>query len=697
MGTINLIRDIELDAVEVSYTKQMFERTMDGVKVNVDGTSLAQLNTLFDVLKASPRLMSPDEETIEIIGKGSPLILIDRQAIISNDELKSIPANQVDRIEIITNPSAKYKAQGSSGGVIEVYTKNFSLEGYSATIRLTGGVSTQLKPQSSGNLGLSFKKKKFTLNCYAGGNYREYINVGSLTGFATDSSNRSFDDTYQNDRSHFWRYYNVKGAYKFNDRHLISLGINGSGSRFTTINDDSTKYFVDDALVTEKNTYLDYKSKWRNLKTFINYTWETDTLGSVFEVNINYMNKASDQEESTFSGINDLTSGTSSRYDVQGLSHDSPNIGELRVSYLHKFDTTGWVLNFGGEYSILLNGQRYVQSDLVNDEWIIDDQYSNSYDYQEDITGFFAEISKNWDKFGFRLGIRGEYTKLYGYSESLQKKIIDSSYIRPFPNASILIQPSEKIAITLKYKTGIDRPQFSNYDPFVRILDSMTIQYGNPYLKPTYINSAGIDIDLFNAYNLSVNYSRYDDPVSQLNFVADDGFVSESTPWNADYEDEISLSASLPIQLPWLQGWNSIWLSSSKYVFQEKFERDTFYNTMYGLYSYLTFILPKKFSISNSFSIHKWGSDQSVYSANFEWGIRLSKKFIKTDFTIFGEVENIIPTKNVSESFSGNYQTRITGQNSFTTFKLGLFYKFGRLKAPANVKESNSGQQNRLD
>ncbi|MDX2360828.1 MAG: TonB-dependent receptor [Crocinitomicaceae bacterium] len=696
LGIIKMMKNLELDEVNVTYMKEMFERTMGGVRVNVDGTSLAQLNTLFDVLKASPRLSSPDDESIEIIGKGSPLIMIDRQSIISNDELKAIPANQVDRIEIITNPSAKYKAQGSGGGVIEVYTKNFSLEGFSASIRAAGGVTTQLKPNASANLGFSFKKKKFTLNFYGGGNYRTYQNIGSLTGIATDESQRSYYDTYVNDRSHFWLYYNLKGAYKINDRHQVRAGINGNGSRFSTINTDSVKYFVADTNVTDINSYLDYQSKWRKTMAFINYTWETDTLGSVFEVNLNYMNKSSIQEESNFSGIEDHVGGTSTRFDIQGLSRDNPNVSEIRVNYLHRFDTTGWELNFGGAYSLLFNGQRFVQSDLVNDEWVNDPQYSNSYDYQEDISGLFAEVSRNGDKFGFRLGIRGEYTKLNGYSESLQKKIIDSSYIRPFPNASIQIKPNDKIAITLKYHSGIDRPQFSNYDPFIRVLDSVNIQYGNPYLKPSYINSAGIDLDLFNAYNLSINYTKTDSPVSDLNFIADGGFLSESTPWNADYEEKISVSASIPIRLPWLQGWNSLWVSTSKYVFPEIYDRETFYNTTFGIYSYLTFILPKKFSIMNRLSITKWGSDKMVRNTNFDWGIRITKKFVKADFQIYGEVANIIPTKIVSENFSGNYQTRITGQNSFTTFKLGVFYKFGRLKAPVNVKESTSGQQDRL-
>ena len=195
-GILAMQKDQSLEEVEILYRKEMFVRTMDGISVNVEGTNLQSLTNLFEVLKASPKLTSPDDERIEIIGRGSPLILVDRQAIISNDELKAIPANQIERIEIITNPSAKYKAQGSGNGVIEVYTKNFHLEGYNMTIRADGGLSTQSRPQGGLSAGLSLKRKKFSLNGYLGANYNAQNGFGNSSGFTTDDSFRSLTSNY---------------------------------------------------------------------------------------------------------------------------------------------------------------------------------------------------------------------------------------------------------------------------------------------------------------------------------------------------------------------------------------------------------------------------------------------------------------------------------------------------------------------
>lgn len=696
LGKIVLLGGLALDEVSVTFVKPTFERTMDGVTVNVDGTTLQELNSLFDVLKASPRLTSPDDESIEIIGRGSPLILVDRQAIISNDELKAIPANQVDRIEIITSPSAKYKAQGSGNGVIEVYTKNYSLEGYRVSISADGGLSTQYKPQGRLSSGLNFKRKKFTLSGYLGVNYSSRNSYGSSEALTTDTTDRKRSSSYASDNENIWQYYNLKGAYELKESHRLTMGVSGYGSNGGGTTLSTNQYFSSGIQETGQERTSTTRYTWLNNSAFMNYTWETDTNNSVFEVNLNYVNKVSGDKGTYLNDFTDHLNGSSSNYDVKNTSSDRPNIGEIRVNYEHHFDTTTWQLDVGSSYSMLLNGKQFDRSNFIQNEWVSDPVYSNKYNYQEHIGAVFAEVSKNWDKFGFRAGIRGEYTQLNGYSEALQKQIMDSSYVLPFPTVSLLFSPNDTIGIKLYYSSGIDRPQFSNYDPFIRIEDSLNIQYGNPYLRPSYTHSIGAELDLFYAYNLTVSYSYTDKPSSTLSFIRENSFITESTPWNADYEDEISVSMDLPVQLPWLQGWNSVWFDYRRYYFTSEFERDPFRNITYGLYSYLNFILPAKINITNRLNVYKYGDDTYQNRMNYNWGVRITKKFLDNDLHVYFDVSDILPRKYKTESYSGNYQMVSTGQYVFTSFKFGLFYKFGRLKAAANIQESSSGQSNRL-
>ena len=696
LGLITLEKNINLDAVDIVYKKAVFERTMDGISVNVEGTNLQNLTNLFEVLKASPRLTSPDDERIEIIGKGSPLILVDRQAIISNDELKAIPADQIEKIEIITTPSAKYRAQGTGNGVIEVYTKNFHLEGYNMTVSASGGINTQKKPTGRLNTGLSLKKEKFSLSGYLGGNYNEANSFGSESGFTTDGSDRTQSSNYDSEDMNRWQYYNVKAAYNINEDQKLTFGVNGNGSK-NRFNSKSTILYAassENQIQNIRNSNTSYT--WLNNSAFLNYTFETDTNHSALELNLNYVNKASNQDGTINGVFENFLNGSTSAFNTKNESKNSPNIGEFRANYEHIFDTTGWKLSFGTSYSLLLNGKKFNQFDLVDEDWVVNSEFTNSYDYQEHIGGLFVEAEKKWKKFGVRAGLRAEYTKLNGFSNSLNKTFIDSSYILPFPSASIMYEVNDKVGLKLFYNSGIDRPQFSNYDPFVRIVDSLSIQYGNPLLRPAIEQSIGLDIDLFYAYNLSVSYFYKKNPSSNLSFVDDQTFLVESTPWNADYEEGISGSLSLPFQKKWLQGWNSIWFSYSKYNFTADFNRQPFLNLTYGVYSYLTFTLPKDFSLMNRFHINKWGNANQNNNANVNWGMRLTKKYKGNNFQIYFDVSNIIPNKRISEGFTGNFQSKSINQNNFTSFKLGLFYKFGRLRSNTQIKESSSKQSNRL-
>lgn len=696
LGEIRLIADLTLDEVKVSYKKPMFERTMDGMTVNVEDTELQQLNTLFDVLKASPRLSSPDGESIEIVGKGAPQILIDRQAIISNEELKAIPADQVEKIEIITNPSAKYKAGGSANGVIEIYTKNFKLEGYRMSVRSQAGISTQLKPTAGLNLGYSYKKNKFTINSYLGANYNSSLTKSEFTTISQEGLLRENKSESTNDGQSSWSYYNLKMSYDFTEKHKLTIGANGNTYFGGGKNNQESQYTLDDTLRTLSNKTSNSKYRWLNNRAFMSYTFETDTFGSVLEVNLNYNNKISENGGTYLSTFNNQSNGIGSEFNIRNDSRDRPNIGELSVNYDRFFDTTGWDLSLGGTYSYLFNGKKYKQEEEFNENWIENVLLTNSYDYTEQIGALYFEVTKKWKKFGIRGGLRGEYTALKGYSNSLNKQFIDSSYILPFPSLGFMLEPSEKVAITVYYKSGIERPQFNSFDPFVKRSDSLTISYGNPYLKPSYTHYVGIELDLFYSYNLSIGYSRANDQQSTLNFINDSSFATISTEGNANFQDGFDVSLSLPIQLEWLDGWNSIWYEYNRNYFTSEFNRDPFFNSSYGISSYLTFKLPKKFSIMNAFSLYQWSNDSYQSKPQYNWNIRLTKKFEKNSFELFGEAENLFPNKQRYSSFGSNYQSVGSSQNNFTTFKLGFSIKFGRLKAPADVKETSSGQSGRI-
>lgn len=696
LGIIQLEKNNDLETVEVMYRAPMYERTMDGIKVNVDGTTLQSLGNLFEILKASPKLTSSDDESIEIIGKGSPLILIDRQPILTNDELKAIPADMIESIEIITNPSAKYKAQGRSNGVIEVTTKDFKLQGYNMNLRLSGGVNTQKKPTGSGGLGLSYKKKQFSLNAYVNFNYRSQNSFGYENSIAIDSTSRTASTNTNSDSWNIWQHGSIKMSYQINKEQKLTAGFNAGGSLNNSSSTGATSYFQNDTLETIKELASNSKSQWSNNSAFVNYFWQTDTNKSNLEINLNYRLKINEGVSEYRNTFEDVVNANFSDFDVKNDSRNRPNVGELRVTYEHVFDTSGWKLSAGGAYSIVYNGKRFDQSNWINANWEIDPIYSNSYDYVEQIGSVFAEVTKKWKKIGLRAGITGEYTNLNGYSNSLNQQFMDSVYILPFPSISIMLEPAEKLGITLKYSSGIDRPNFSNYDPFVQIQDSFSIQYGNPYLRPVVEHSFGLDFDIFYTYGFGVNYSVSEGFESTLSFIDDSTFLRNSTPWNADRSQRLSANINLPIKTKWMSGWNSIWFNYNKYEFTDVFVRPNYSNVTFGLWSYLNFYLPGNLTLTNRVHASRWGGENFLGKLNVNWGLKLTKKTKNNNFQIYVEVSDIIPPKYQVNYISSNYTTFSENQYAFTNFSVGLYYKFGRLKQDTSIKESSSGQGSRI-
>ncbi|MFK8039034.1 MAG: outer membrane beta-barrel protein [Crocinitomicaceae bacterium] len=696
LGLITPEKVNELGTVDVVYEVEQYIRTLDGITVNVEGTNLQTLTNLFEILKASPKLSSPDDENIEIVGRGRPLILVDRQAIISSDELRAIPANQVEKVEIITNPSAKYKAQGSSNGVIEVYTKDFHLEGYSFTLSGAGGTSTQLRPAANLNLGLSLKKKKFSLSGYLGANYGSSNSFGSSNGETVDDSSRGMASEYETDKFNTWQYYNLKGAYQVSDKQRITMGINGYGSNGGNSSETTTAFFQNQKELSSGVENSENKWTWLNNSAFINYSVETDTNKSNFEINLNYTNKISNSDNAIESTFNNTLVNESNNFAVRNESKDIPNIGELRANYEHVFDTSGWKLSTGLSYSLLMNGKSLTRYDFLNDDWIKNDQQSNSYNYSEQIGALFIELTKKWQKLSARVGVRAEYTGLNGYSNSLNKQFIDSVYVLPFPNASVMWEMSEKVSATLFYKSGIERPQFDNFDPFIVQRDSLSIEYGNPFLRPSIEQTIGVDFDLFYKYSLSVTYSVANDPFSEVSFISEKSFVQETTPWNAKDKKSLNVSFSIPIKAKWLSGWNSVWSNYNQYAFTPVFGRPTFSIFTYGVYSNLTFKLPKSIDITNRVYFRKWGRPDISIAPIVSWGGRITKKFEGNKYQLYFDVENIVPPKYEQTNLSGNFSSVSTGQNRFTTFKLGFFAKLGRLKASEQIEESKSNQSGRI-
>lgn len=689
---IQLVSKGELQEVTVRAARPMFKRSLKGINVNVASTPLAELATLFDVLKASPKIMSSDDESITIIGKGTPKIFVDRQEILSIDELKAIPASFVDKIDIVTNPSARYSASGA-GGVIEVYTLNYHMEGTVTTVGLNGGVNIVGQPNIGANVNLNFKKKKFSLNLSLNGSYSKYKSLSDSRTEYTDSSQIITNSSSVSRGQHFWGYTDLKMRYDFNKKHSLTAGIKGWGGGNTGVSDESSDFTQFSVLNQTSSGNTDGGNLWINPTAHLNYKWNTNEYGSYFTTRFQYNIRIRDGNSINNSAFQNYLDSTATNFRRKTDSRDRPNVFTTYIDYVHVFDTTGWEIGTGGFYSGLINDKIYDQYNFEDNDWVKDNTFSNSYDYTEQIAALYFDVEKSWEKFSFKLGVRSEATFINGFSRSLNKQIIDTYYINLFPSSTFMFQLSKDWNLTLGYNGRIDRPQFENYDPFVQQRDSLSITYGNPNLLPEYSHVASMELGYKMGYSLEASYTRTNRPISTRSFVDSNTYIFHSTPDNADYSDEVSLSLSIPINLKWWRGYNTLWGSYSKYYFPEDFYRSPFGNFTFGAYLYQQFFLPKDWSINTSLNVNSNASGNSLSKPNFYWNLGIGKKLLDGDLNLRLDVNNIIPPKYRNQIYGANYVTYSNTQWSFTTFKVSITYKFGRLKAVSQIEDAKKGGQ----
>ncbi|MEZ4937726.1 MAG: outer membrane beta-barrel family protein [Crocinitomicaceae bacterium] len=690
--TIQLQPKENLDQVTVVSTRPMFDRSLKGIKVNVANTPLSELQTLFDVLKASPKIMSPDDETLTIVGSGAPTIYVDRQEILSMDELKAIPASFVDKIDIITNPSARYSASGS-GGVIEVYTLNYHMEGAVTSIGLNGGINTKAQPSLGGNINTNFKRKKFSLNFSINGSYGKYLNPNTSRTEYTDSSGIIQDLSAENRGAHYWGYGNLKIRYDFNPKHSLTAGIKGWGGGNLGNSEEKENFYQNNILNQYKNSFHDEENVWINPTANLNYKWVTDSSGSYFNTRIQYNFSIRDGKSLDNSTFYDYVNTNTTGFNRKTDSRNRPHVITTFIDYVHIFGESGWEIAAGGFHSGLINDKIYDQYNFVDQEWVLDQQFSNQYDYKENIAALYMDMEKEWKKFSMKMGIRGEGTFINGFSQALNKQIIDTFYLNLFPSATFMFKFNKDWSMTASYNSRISRPKFENYDPFIRQPDSISITYGNPNLLPEYSHTASIEFGYKFGYSLGVSYTRTNRPISNRSFVDSNTFILNSTPANADFSDQIGINLSIPINLKWWRGYNSFWANYNKYYFPDNFGRAPFGNFAFGLYLYEQFFLPKDWSINTSLNINSWANSESSMKPQVYWNIGLGKKLMDGDINLRFDVNNIAPPKNRSTSYGANYFVESQFQWAYTTFKLSFTYKFGRLKAVQRIEDASKNNQ----
>ncbi|MBK5271727.1 MAG: TonB-dependent receptor, partial [Bacteroidia bacterium] len=499
--------------------KPLIEQKPGKTVINVDASPTNSGLNVLELLEKSPGVSVDNDGNISLKGKQGVLVLVDgKQTYMSGTDLanllKNMPSSNLDQIEIMTNPPAKYDAAGNAG-IINIKTKKNVIKGMNGNMNL--GYTQGKYGRTNNGINLNYRNNK--LNIFGG------YNVGTWEGYNELLIDRNFykngvldGSSDQISRPHFKGvYHQIKTGidYYFSKKDILGFVVNGSFN-----NGQENPWSKSNLRDKDGNILSKLNSQNNNRRTFegitsnLNYKHTFDSTGREITADLdyaNYKNKSNTELFTESYTANDVKVGNDIL--LQGSIPSNINIYSGKVDYVHPFKG-GLKLETGLKSSYVKTDNEVDYMRNNGSGWLTDNR-SNHFVYTENINAVYAIFSKSFKKWNLIAGLRAENTNSEGHQIKTDS-IVTRHYTNLFPNLGIGYDMSDKNQFNFSYSRRINRPDYDNLNPFVFFLDSLTYQQGNPYLQPQFTQNFEISHTYKRFLTTTINYSQTNDIITQL-------------------------------------------------------------------------------------------------------------------------------------------------------------------------------------
>lgn len=561
-----------LATVAVTARKPLIINKVDRYIIDVENSFLANGNSGLEVLKKSPGIWVGSDGSIRIKGNQSVTVMInDVVQRMSEEELgeylKTLPSEDISKIEVIHNPPSEFEASGS-GGIVHIILKKSRKNG------MSGSVNTQYKIQGTkpylrGGASLDYKLK----NLYLFGSSSVTIDKSRYIG-TTDivyknkslAINNYVNRINNNDRQQ----YRFGLVYDIAANQSIAIQTNGTASQLVQYFYTDINYKTDSRLITG-NSISAWIRKPRQTSTTFNYAWNIDSAGSSLKIIGDYT-RSSKTETNDFSAVyND--SLPDSRY--RNSSPNTTSIYSIQADFT-KVLKNKTELKAGSKYASVNRNNVLTNEDYLNNNWVINRMNSNHFIYDEDLLMYYSSVERTIGKTSIKGGLRGEETFSKGTSLSSREQFT-KKYFGLFPSLFILKKLSDKKenSIYLNYSRRLQRPAFNELNPYRLQFDNFTSMVGNPDLLPQYTHNIEAGYNFSNGYTTSIYFSTTKNVIAQLaNPVGDNKIEYQFNNFNNSKEYGFMLNVPLKILKNWTSN-NSFSLYHLSYNINNSSNRQT--------------------------------------------------------------------------------------------------------------------------
>lgn len=701
--TVNIVvsnSKLKLDEITVTAKNLVIERKIDRLVFNVENSIAATGGDAFDVLKITPGIIVKNE-IASMIGKSSLRVMLNEKMVqLTGDELtnflKSISAANISKIEVISNPSSKYDAEGNSG-LINIKLKSTITDSWSSSANVAYIKNTYSTGRGGANF--SYQKKKTT--------FFSNINLTSGSREITDQSKIHYaDQLWTNKSPRKVTSNSLTGGlgidYAVLDNWIIGCQYLGSSSDYSIKNFSSTKLFNNQNQIDSViNTNSDNKEIFSDHSANLSSTFNFDTLGKKMIVNLDYFqyqlnNNGTFQNNNFFSNE---TKTPGSYYSAHNTNNQQIQNYSTKIDFEHPIK---WVnLSYGAKFASTTTNNNIKFYNTTTGESIIDLNKTNTFKYIENTEALYLSGSKKISaKWELQLGLRGEATQTTGNSKTLNQ-LNTYSYLKIFPTAYISYAMNESSTIALNYGRRINRPNYEQLNPFRLYSNPYLYVEGNPFLKPSFSDNLELNHTIKN-FNTKVYYSSLTNGFQQIPVLDTATGTQQILVQNFYSTNTIGLSESFTFnKFQWWESNNSIDIYYSKSQSSSNITQRNVESFNAFLSTSNDFVLNKKRTLF--FNITYWynfpgNADLMRSTASSQLDASIKGFLLKKKITLSLSAQDIFSqNRPIYSMYSNGVLVEYKNYYDNRCVRISLSYQFGNNKINVSEKDpGNAEEKNRV-
>ena len=564
VAAIRLTQDTKsLTGVTVTAKRPLIEQRIDRTIVNVDASITNIGTSALEVLEKSPGVSVDRDGNISLKGKEGVLVMVDgRPTQLSGPDLtnllRNMNSNQLDQIEIMTNPPARYDAAGTAG-IINIKTKKIITAGINGSASVSYAQGRY--PKTAEAFNFNYRNGKLNLFTNLSHNYQKRFSTMVIDRNILNSNATSIDKVFNQEvnRVGEGNSYSAKLGADFFATAKTTIGavVNFNSRGISSTNPNVTK--IMDAwkeLESVTKALVVNETDWNSVNTNLNFRTLLDKKGKELTSDIDFAKHTMDNDLFMVNSYADATGNPYTKGDtLVGVLPQQIDVYSARVDYLHPLKNNAR-FEAGIKTSVVKTDNNAVYDSIQYGRNIRDINRSNHFVYEENINAAYVNLSASLSKkITAQFGLRLENTNATGVQKTTGETF-DRHYTQLFPTAYFQYKANDKNNFGANFARRVSRPSYQSLNPFIRFIDRYTFSQGNPSLKPSVSNNIELSHTWKSQITTTVNYTVMNDIIQEI--IQQKGQEAYNMPANVSSLKQvgIAVAANTPINKWWTSSIN---------------------------------------------------------------------------------------------------------------------------------------------